>query len=86
MLPPPVSAGLGLLFMPSAWGQETKSLLTGAELGFGWPLRRPPSLLETSRPGVFAVGDIPTGSVKRVASAVGEGSMAMQFVRKVLAE
>jgi thioredoxin reductase (NADPH) len=59
---------------------------TGAELGFDWPLRRAPYLLETSRPGVFAVGDIRAGSVKRVASAVGEGSMAVQFVHKVLAE
>ena len=59
---------------------------TGAELGFDWPLRRAPYLLETSRPGVFAVGDIQAGSVKRVASAVGEGSMAVQFVHKVLAE
>jgi thioredoxin reductase (NADPH) len=58
---------------------------TGADLGFDWPLRRPPYLLETSRPGVFAVGDIRAGSVKRVASAVGEGSMAVQFVHKVLA-
>jgi thioredoxin reductase (NADPH) len=57
---------------------------TGAELGADWPLRRAPYLLETSLPGVFAVGDIRAGSVKRVASAVGEGSMAVQFVHKVL--
>lgn len=50
-----------------------------------WPLSRPPQMLETSRPGVFAVGDIRAGSVKRVASAVGEGSMAVQFVHRVLA-
>jgi thioredoxin reductase (NADPH) len=59
---------------------------TGADVGDGWPLRRSPYLLETSLPGVFAVGDIRAGSVKRVASAVGEGSMAVQFVHKVLAE
>jgi thioredoxin reductase (NADPH) len=59
---------------------------TGGELGLDWPLRRAPYLLETSRPGVFAVGDIRAGSVKRVASAVGEGSMAVQLVHKVLAE
>jgi thioredoxin reductase (NADPH) len=59
---------------------------TGAELGLDWSLRRAPYLLETSLPGVFAVGDIRAGSVKRVASAVGEGSMAVQFVHKVLAE
>lgn len=50
------------------------------------PLRRAPYLLETSLPGVFAVGDIRAESVKRVASAVGEGSMVVQFVHKVLAE
>jgi thioredoxin reductase (NADPH) len=59
---------------------------TGTDLGPGWPLRRAPHMLETSLPGVFAVGDIRAGSVKRVASAVGEGSMAVQFVHKVLAE
>jgi thioredoxin reductase (NADPH) len=59
---------------------------TGADLGTDWPLPRAPHMLETSRPGVFAVGDIRAGSVKRVASAVGEGSMAVQFVHKVLAE
>ena len=58
---------------------------TGAELGRDWSLGRAPYLLETSLPGVFAVGDIRSGSVKRVASAVGEGSMAVQFVHKVLA-
>jgi thioredoxin reductase (NADPH) len=59
---------------------------TGTDLGPEWPLRRAPFLLETSRPGIFAVGDVRAGSVKRVASAVGEGSMAVQFVHKVLAE
>ena len=51
-----------------------------------WPLKRPPFLLETSMPGVFAVGDIREGSVKRVASAVGEGSIAVSFVHQALAE
>jgi thioredoxin reductase (NADPH) len=59
---------------------------TGAEVRDGWPLHRPPYLLEASLPGVFAVGDIRAESVKRVASAVGEGSMVVQFVHKVLAE
>jgi thioredoxin reductase (NADPH) len=49
-----------------------------------WPLNRPPYLLETSRPGVFAVGDVRGGNVKRVASAVGEGSIAIAFVHQVL--
>ncbi|MGH9144000.1 MAG: NAD(P)/FAD-dependent oxidoreductase, partial [Vicinamibacterales bacterium] len=51
-----------------------------------WPLARPPHLLETSRPGVFAVGDARGGNVKRVASAVGEGSIAVSFVHQVLQE
>jgi len=59
---------------------------TGADVGPGWPLSRAPHMLETSRPRVFAVGDIRAGSIKRVASAVGEGSMAVQFVHQVLAE
>jgi thioredoxin reductase (NADPH) len=59
---------------------------TGADAGENWPLRRAPYLLETSLPGVFAVGDVRAGSMKRVAAAVGEGSMAVQFVHKVLAE
>jgi thioredoxin reductase (NADPH) len=52
----------------------------------GWPLARKPHLLETSLPGVFAVGDVRGGSIKRVASAVGEGSIAISFVHKVLQE
>jgi thioredoxin reductase (NADPH) len=59
---------------------------TGVDLGSDWPLPRSPYLLETSRPGVFAVGDVRSQSVKRVASAVGEGSMAVQFAHRVLAE
>jgi thioredoxin reductase (NADPH) len=49
-----------------------------------WGLHRPPLLLETSRPGVFAAGDARLGSVKRVASAVGEGAMAVQFIHEFL--
>jgi len=61
--------------------------LTTADLAKAqWPLKRPPFLLETSMPGVFAVGDIRGGSVKRVASAVGEGSIAVSFVHQALAE
>ena len=51
-----------------------------------WQLTRPPYLLETSLPGVFAVGDVRGGNVKRVASAVGEGSIAISFVQQVLHE
>ncbi|MGO9833335.1 MAG: FAD-dependent oxidoreductase [Polyangiaceae bacterium] len=65
---------------------------TGADLGAddlsraGWPLARSPYLFETSRPRVFAVGDVRSGSVKRVASAVGEGSICVQLVHRSLAE
>jgi thioredoxin reductase (NADPH) len=65
---------------------------TGSDLSPGdltsakWPLPRAPYLLETSLPGVFAVGDVRSGSVKRVASAVGEGSIAVQLLHRVLAE
>ncbi len=51
-----------------------------------WPRARPPHLLETSLPGVFAVGDVRGGNIKRVASAVGEGSIAISFVHQVLSE
>lgn len=65
---------------------------TGADLsrddlgGASWPLARAPYLLETSVPGVFAVGDVRGGNIKRVASAVGEGSIAVSFVHQVLRE
>jgi thioredoxin reductase (NADPH) len=66
---------------------KTGTDLTADELATaGWPLPRPPYLFETSRPGVFAVGDVRANSVKRVASAVGEGSICIQLVHKVLAE
>jgi thioredoxin reductase (NADPH) len=60
---------------------------TGADLRHdaGWPLQRSPLALETSVPGVFAAGDVRHGSVNRVASAVGEGSNAVQLVQRLLA-
>jgi thioredoxin reductase (NADPH) len=51
-----------------------------------WPLARDPYLLETSVPGIFAAGDVRHGSIKRVASGVGEGSMAIAFIHRYLAE
>jgi thioredoxin reductase (NADPH) len=51
-----------------------------------WPLTRPPQMLETSLPAVFAVGDIRSGNVKRVASAVGEGSISIHLVHRALSE
>jgi thioredoxin reductase (NADPH) len=66
-------------------------ILTGRELdpltnSFSWPLARAPQMLETSLPGVFAVGDVRAGNVKRVAAAVGEGSIAIYLVHRALAE
>jgi thioredoxin reductase (NADPH) len=51
-----------------------------------WPLERDPGLLETSLPGVFAVADVRPGPVKRVASGVGEGFIAIQFVHRYLSK
>ncbi|MGB5154755.1 MAG: FAD-dependent oxidoreductase [Candidatus Sulfotelmatobacter sp.] len=66
-------------------------VLTGRDLDpvlrdFHWPLSRVPLMLETSLPGVFAVGDVRAGNVKRVAAAVGEGSIAISLVHRALAE
>jgi thioredoxin reductase (NADPH) len=69
-------------------------ILTGRDLdasvrsdaSFAWKLARPPQILETSLPGVFAVGDVRSGNVKRVASAVGEGAISVHLVHRTLAE
>jgi thioredoxin reductase (NADPH) len=69
---------------------ERGYIITGSDLlrngvpPEGWLLERPPMLMETSVPGVFAAGDVRCGSAKRVASAVGEGSIAIQMVHKYL--
>ncbi len=69
---------------------EKGFILTGADLKRNgklpqtWAMDRDPGLLETSVPGIFAVGDVRKGSVKRVASGVGEGSIAIQFVHQYL--
>jgi thioredoxin reductase (NADPH) len=66
---------------------KTGADLTADDLAAGhWPLARAPFIVETNRPGIFAVGDVRSGSVKRVASAVGEGSICVQLVHRVLAE
>ncbi len=75
-------------WLPSGINLDSKGFVqTGqqvAESG-AWPLQRQPFLLETTVPGVFAAGDVRQGSIKRVAAAVGEGSMAVQFVHEFLA-
>jgi len=60
-------------------------VLTGPDTGQDWPLQRAPFLLETTTPGVFAVGDVRHGSIKRVASAVGDGSTAIRLIHDYLA-
>jgi thioredoxin reductase (NADPH) len=63
----------------------TGNELLGRNGGPRWPLTRPPYVLETSVPGVFAAGDVRLDSMKRVASAVGEGAMSVYFVHQYLA-
>ena len=71
---------------PEIARDEHGYVLSGADArrGGDWPMERDPYLLETTVPGVFAVGDVRAGSVKRIASGVGEGSMAIAFVHKYL--
>ena len=92
------AAGLSLVFLVKDRKNGTRTIerdergfiLTGPDLlkpgkrPRGWTLERDPSLLETNVPGVFAVGDVRYCSVKRVASGVGEGSVAIQFVHQYL--
>ena len=81
----------------TAWAEGTRIrrdeagfIITGPDLGdptrTDWPLARAPHFLESSVPGVFAAGDVRSHSVKRVASAVGEGAMAVMFVQRYLVE
>lgn len=76
-------------WLPSEVERDAKGFVrTGAGLSNSpsWGITRQPFLLETSHPGVFAAGDVRSGSVKRVASAVGEGAMSVQFVHEYLKE
>jgi len=77
----------GCVMLDSKGFIKTGSDLSPEDLSAeGWALTRQPYLLETSLPGVFAAGDVRGGSIKRVASGVGEGSVAISFVHKVLQE
>jgi thioredoxin reductase (NADPH) len=76
-------------WLPSDIARDSRGfLLTGADIpgGSGWPLERGPLALETSMPGVLAAGDVRHGSVKRVASAVGEGAIAGQLLHVLVAD
>jgi thioredoxin reductase (NADPH) len=76
-------------WLPPEIERDNKSFIqTGVSVAQSshWTARRQPFLLETSHPGVFAAGDVRSGSVKRVASAVGEGAMAVMFVHEYLKE
>jgi thioredoxin reductase (NADPH) len=74
-------------WLPAEIATDAQGFLhTGEDVGRHWPLERPPLALETSMPGVLAAGDVRHSSVKRVASAVGEGSVAVQLLQRVLAE
>jgi thioredoxin reductase (NADPH) len=75
--------------LPPEIEKDAKGFIkTGAHVAASdqWQLNRSPFFLETSRPGVFAAGDVRCDSVKRVASAVGEGAMAVQFIHEYLKE
>jgi thioredoxin reductase (NADPH) len=63
-----------------------RDLMANGDFQQSWKLSRDPFLLETSMPGIFAAGDVRSGAMNRIASAVGEGSMAISFVHKYLAE
>ena len=76
-------------WLPPEIERDAKGFIrTGAAVAHSgyWDIARSPFLLETSHPGVFAAGDVRSGSVKRVASAVGEGAMSVQFVHEYLKE
>jgi thioredoxin reductase (NADPH) len=83
-----VVAAVGMAALPAEIARDGHGfLLTGDDVGDqGWPLERRSLSLETSMPGVLAAGDIRHGSVKRVAAAVGEGSIAVQLVQGLFAE
>ncbi len=80
-----IGADAETAWLPSEIARDPRGyVLTGPNVP-AWPLERDPFLLESSVPGIFAVGDVRHGSVKRVASAVGEGSMSIAFAHQYLA-
>ncbi|WP_317127327.1 FAD-dependent oxidoreductase [Chryseobacterium shandongense] len=77
---------LGIIKDDKGFLQTGRELKLNSEYARIWKQKRDPYLLETSSPGIFAAGDVRAGAMNRVASAVGEGSMAISFVHKYLAE
>jgi thioredoxin reductase (NADPH) len=65
--------------------RDAKGFIPTGKRVAGWPLKREPYLLETNVPGVFAVGDVRDGAVRRVANSVGEGSIVLYFIHQYLA-
>ena len=80
------AAGAGVRVNPAGFVLTGSGLLEGGRRPEGWPLDRDPLVLETTVPGLFAVGDLRSGSTKRVAAAVGEGAMAAALVHRRLEE
>ena len=80
-----IGATANTSWLPPSLERDAKGYIyTGRDLT-GWPLDREPFPLETSLPGVFCAGDVRHGSIKRVASGVGEGSMSIAFIHQYLA-
>jgi thioredoxin reductase (NADPH) len=80
------AVGAGVLRDEAGYLMTGNDLITGGRPPQGWPLDRQPYYLETNVPGLFAAGDVRHGSVKRCASAVGEGAMAVTLAHRYLAE
>jgi thioredoxin reductase (NADPH) len=80
------AADAGVRLDPAGFVLTGPDLLAGGQRPDGWPLERDPLALETSLPGVFAAGDVRSGSVKRVAGAVGDGAMAVALAHRRLEE
>jgi thioredoxin reductase (NADPH) len=79
-------AGLRLATDDAGYLRTGAGVVADPGVHAGWPLPRPPLPLETSQPGVFAAGDVRSGSIKRCSAAIGEGSMAVSLVHQRLAE
>ena len=80
------AAGAGVRVNSAGFVLTGSGLLEGGRRPEGWPLDRDPLVLETTVPGLFAAGDLRSGSTKRVAAAVGEGAMAAALVHRRLEE